>query len=130
MDSFQAKTSQDSARVHPLGRTRPHRPKYRIIFVSLSVAIGMAALVWFSPVLFLDRFSVTAPEVSAERMATGTVAESDTKSCRRLTFDGDGRVFQDVVPCDDVTVLNARGQPVPIGTMHRLDAISKSFSGH
>ena len=130
MDSSQAKISRHSAGARPPGRTPPRRPKYRIIFVAFGAVMTLAALVWFSPALFLDRSSVTPPEATAERLPTGTVAESDIKVCRRLRFDGDGRVFQDAVPCDNVTVLDAHGKPVPVGTMHRLDAISKSFSGH
>ena len=130
MDSSQAKLSQDSTGARSLGRTPPHSPKYRIVFVSFSVAIGVAALVWFSPALFSDRSSGTAPEATAERMPTGALAETDIKLCKRLRFDGDGRVFQDAVPCDGATVLDVHGKPVPIGTMRRLDAISKSFSGH
>lgn len=61
--------------------------------------------------------------------STGTVAESDTPLCRRLTFDNKGEVVRDVVPCDG-SVRGAHGQPVPIGTIQRLDAISKSFAGH
>lgn len=63
-------------------------------------------------------------------MPTGTIAETDIEFCRRLRFNDDGRVFQDAVQCDQSGVRDARGQPVPVGTMRRLDAISKSFSNH
>ncbi len=63
-------------------------------------------------------------------MPTGAIAESDIEFCKRLRFDDNGRAFQDVVPCDQSSIRDARGQPVPVGTIHRLDAISKSFSGH
>jgi len=58
------------------------------------------------------------------------IAEGDIEFCKRLRFDDHGRVFHDVVPCDQSSMRDARGQPVPVGTVRRLDAISKSFSGH
>jgi hypothetical protein len=66
----------------------------------------------------------------SEPVPTGTIPENDAEFCKRLKFDDSGRVFQDVVPCDQSGPRDARGQPVPVGTMHRLDAISKSFGGH
>jgi hypothetical protein len=62
-------------------------------------------------------------------LPTGTIAESDIPVCRRLTFGSKGQIVRDVVPCDG-SVRDARGQPVPVGTMQRLDAISKAFAGH
>ena len=54
------------------------------------------------------------------------VAEDfDGKDCRQQVFDNQtGRVTQSSRPCED-----APGDGVPLGTIHRLNAISKSFSG-
>jgi hypothetical protein len=39
-----------------------------------------------------------------------------------------GRMTRSQQPCD-MTTRDSNGVPVPQGTIHRLDAISKSFSG-
>lgn len=99
-----------------------------IILLSLSTVAGAAVLVGFLPALFSGRSSIAATDSAS--VPTGTIAESDREFCKRLTFDDSGRAFRDVVPCDGESTRDARGQPVAVGTMHRLDAISKSFSGH
>lgn len=101
-----------------------------IILLSLSTVAGAAVLVGFLPALFSGRSSITATDSASESVPTGTIADSDREFCKRLTFDDSGRAFRDVVPCDGESTRDARGQPVAVGTMHRLDAISKSFSGH
>ena len=47
-----------------------------------------------------------------------------------MKFDNDnGRTIEQFKPCDNAGILDANGVPVPVGTIRRLDAISKSFSG-
>lgn len=104
-----------------------------IILLSLSTVAtvaGAAVLAGLSPAFFLGRSSITVTDSASESVPTGTIAESDREYCKRLRFDDNGRVFQDVVPCDGEGARDAHGQPAPAGTMRRLDAISKSFSGH
>ena len=109
----------------------PRQSKKSIILISVGVALGMAALAaYFSAPIFLQRSAVTGTESSLEPLPTGTIADGDIEFCKRLRFDDHGRVFHDVVPCDQSSIRDARGQPVPVGTVRRLDAISKSFSGH
>jgi hypothetical protein len=95
--------------------------------ICVSAALGVAAL---AVPVFLKRATATVTESLSEPVPTGTIPENDTEFCKRLKFDDSGRVFQDAVPCDQSGPRDARGQPVPVGTMHRLDAISKSFGGH
>ncbi|GEM_PF-6054735 len=111
-------------------RAQLQQSKTQVILISVSTAVGMAALAYFSVPIFLQRPAVIGTESSSEPMPTGAIAESDIEFCKRLRFDDNGRAFQDVVPCDQSSIRDARGQPVPVGTIHRLDAISKSFSGH
>lgn len=101
-----------------------------MILIVVSAAVGMAALAYFSVPILLQRPAANVTESSSEPLPTGTIAEGDIEFCKRLRFDDTGRAFQDVVPCDQSSIRDARGQPVPVGTIHRLDAISKSFSGH
>jgi hypothetical protein len=55
--------------------------------------------------------------------------DSDGKGCWQQIFDNQtGRMVRTPQPCD-ATVYDSKGAPVPVGTIHRLDAISKSFPG-
>ena len=111
-------------------RAQSQQSKRQVILISVSAAVGMVALAYFSVPFFLQKPAITATESSSDRLPTGTIVDSDIEFCKRLRFDDNGRVFHDVAPCDQSSIRDARGQPVPVGTIHRLDAISKSFSGH
>ncbi len=54
---------------------------------------------------------------------------SDGHECSQQVFDNQtGRMSRSEQPCE-TTTYDANGVPLSIGTKHRLDAISKSFSG-
>jgi hypothetical protein len=54
----------------------------------------------------------------------------DGKGCSQQVFDNQtGRMRQSQLPCEAIA-YDSNGAPVPVGTIHRLDAIRKSFSGH
>jgi hypothetical protein len=67
-----------------------------------------------------------------EMVRTGTVVrQTDDGQCVLMKFDNDsGRTIDHVKHCDKTVVRDAQGVPVPMGTVHRLDAISKSFLGN
>lgn len=113
-----------------LRRAEPRQSKTPIVLICVSAVAAMAALAFFSAPIFFKTSAIARSESSSEPLPTGTIAESDIELCKRLTFDDTGRAFQSVVPCDQSSTRDARGQPVPAGTVRRLDAISKSFSGH
>jgi hypothetical protein len=129
MDASQTKIVMNPGVTRTTRRGQSRRSKNWIIALSLCVVGGVAALAGFSPELFSDRSSAAVAAAVQEPSPTGTIGESDIGVCRRLTFDDKGQVVQDVVPCDG-SIRDSRGQLVPIGTIHRLDAISKSFAGH
>ncbi len=129
MDPSQLKVIANPGAARPTSRGQSRRSKNWIIILSLGAAAGLVALAGFALGFFSVRSSPVVTEAAPEAMPTGTIAESDTLVCKRLTFDHNGQVVRDVVPCDG-SVRDARGQPVPIGTMERLNAISKSFAGH
>jgi len=57
------------------------------------------------------------------------VVQTDTEQCELMTFDNDtGHASASVRPCQSSVDLDAHGVPMPKGTIHRLDSISKSFS--
>jgi hypothetical protein len=101
-----------------------------MIFVAFVAMGGVVALAGLLPALFSKGSSATAREPASDGTSTAAIAPSETRFCKRLRFDDIGRAFQDVVPCDGESARDARGQPVPVGTIRRLDAISKSFFGH
>jgi hypothetical protein len=58
------------------------------------------------------------------------VMETNDQYCELLKFDNySGHTVENSIHCQKVVVLDAKGVPVPLGTVHRLDSISKSFLG-
>jgi hypothetical protein len=56
--------------------------------------------------------------------------DSDGKGCWRQIFDNQtGRMTRSQQPCE-TTAYDSSGAPIPVGTIHRLQEIRKSFSGH
>lgn len=110
------------------GRGQSRRFRNGLIVLSASVAAGLAVLAGYWSGLLSDTSSVTVTQPVPQALPTGALSGADLGRCRRLTFDNDGQFVQDNVPCDG-SVRDARGQPLPMGTIHRLDAIRKSFPG-
>jgi hypothetical protein len=129
MMPHQAKIRTHPGGARPARRREARRSKNWMIVLSLGAAAAVAALAGFSSGLFSRSSSGAVTAAVPESLPTGTIAESDIPVCRRLTFDDKGQVVRDVVPCDG-SVRDAHGQPVPLGTIERLDAISKAFAGH
>lgn len=59
----------------------------------------------------------------------GTVVlKTEGDRCERMKYDEAGRVVDQFKPCANADLmLDEHGRPLPVGTMHRLDAISNSF---
>jgi hypothetical protein len=58
-----------------------------------------------------------------------TIDSADGGGCRQQAFDNQtGRMTQSQQPCD-TTARDSNGVLIPLGTIHRPDAISKTFSG-
>lgn len=67
------------------------------------------------------------PDLRQVRMGT-VVVEEDGNECERMKFDNDtGRTVDATGNCHSTVVLDSHGVPVPMGTLHRLDSIRKSF---
>jgi len=66
---------------------------------------------------------------SNSRTAIVTSSSIDDKNCRQQVFDNQtGRMTRSEQPCD-TNAFDNNGVMAPSGSIHRLDAISKSFSG-
>jgi len=69
-------------------------------------------------------------ESASREMQIGTIViHSGDDGCEQIKFDNKTETtVNSRSPCPK-QVLDAHGVPVPQGTVHRLDAISKSFFG-
>jgi hypothetical protein len=79
----------------------------------------------------LTNSSQTASEAPDNnlRSAKITVDFADGSGCQKQFFDNQtGRMTRSQQPCE-TTAYDNNGVQLPLGTMHRLDAISKSFLG-
>ena len=63
------------------------------------------------------------------RTARVTIDSVDGNGCQQQVLDNQTwRMTRTQQPCDP-TARDSNGVPIPLGTIHRLGAISKSFSG-
>jgi hypothetical protein len=70
-----------------------------------------------------------SPADNELRTARITVS-GDGGGCSQQTFDNQtGRMVKSAEPCGTTTAYDSNGVAIPLGTNHRLDAISKSFTG-
>jgi hypothetical protein len=71
------------------------------------------------------------PGMSDNDLRTARITRDlDGKGCAQQVFDNQtGHMMTSPQPCPPM-VYDSNGFPVPLGTIHRLDSISKSFSGH
>lgn len=59
------------------------------------------------------------------------VLRAGTGKCKQIKFNNDsGGFVESSASCDEKIILDEHGVPIPQGTIHRLDAISKSFAPH
>jgi hypothetical protein len=66
----------------------------------------------------------------AKRPKRWYVLQTSPDQCAEMKFDNtDGRFVDGLKPCDDQIKFDQHGRPIPMGTIHRLDAISRSFFG-
>ena len=56
------------------------------------------------------------------------VVHSSTSGCQQRSFNNQtGQISDQTSSCHNDVVLDAKGMPVPTGTVHTLNSISKSF---
>lgn len=126
-----APRERKTARAVPKASAR--RGRYALwVILFLIVAIVSVAFVANPLALLQSEATSDRPSESAatEASRTGTVIfEAAPHQCKHVTFDNDnGQTTESAAPCDDEVVFDAQGRPIPTGTKHTLNAISKSFS--
>jgi hypothetical protein len=56
------------------------------------------------------------------------ILRSNTSGCEQRSFNNQtGQISEQASPCHNDVVLDAKGMPIPAGTIHTLNSISKSF---
>jgi hypothetical protein len=99
--------------------------------ILMAVALGL---------MIAAELSLPTPPASPSQTASVTpgngfdsakvmIDSADGNGCWQRAFDNQTwRMTRSQQPCD-TTARDSNGIPVPSGTIHRLDAISKSFAG-
>jgi hypothetical protein len=136
MSAQQAQT----ARVEPAAKTARLRPvrKSKRWYVLVAVAAVCTVVVYLGTNARFGAFqakSMAEPSASAsevKEIRTGKIVlQTDPDQCAQMKFDNtDGRLIENLKPCEKDIRFDARGRAMPMGTVHRLDAISKSFFGN
>jgi hypothetical protein len=105
------------------------RDRRRSLIVSLGILLVICAGVSAALVVGLPTPTPTpAPRPDLD-FRTAKVMNDSGDGCRETVLDNQTwRMSGSKQPCDPV-MRDANGVPIPVGTIHRLDAIGKSFSG-
>lgn len=71
------------------------------------------------------------PAHDADELRTGKIVlQTNPDQCAEMKFDNaNGQFVDGLKPCDNQIEFDEHGRPIPMGTIHRLDAISRSFFG-
>jgi hypothetical protein len=143
MDTPSGGSKRPNARSEPVGappaRSRsaaPAKQERRRAFIIgcgmlLVGAVVAAAMVTVNAPKAVSNSPAFAPATPDSDLRTAKITRnSDRDGCSQETFDNQtGRMNRSQQPCE-ATVYDSHGAPIPVGTIHRLDAISKSFAGH
>jgi hypothetical protein len=119
------------AQPRPVQSRREHRRA--LVIVCLVAAVTTAVVI--AAESLISGQSSRAPQIAlatpdGDLQTAKITKDLGGKGCSQEVFDNrTGRMTRSPQPCD-TTTYDSNGAPVPLGTIHRLDAISKSFSGH
>jgi hypothetical protein len=97
--------------------------------------ISLAVLATVSALFLLLQNQPSTPVIEQGDASTfsqdktgSIVLNQGSKSCQHKLFDNTtGRIFDATTPCPADVPLDANGNPIPKGTIHTLNEISKSF---
>jgi hypothetical protein len=123
------------AQPRPSAQRAHERRRALIVSCGMLLVAALAAVVVIAAESPMSRHASNpppaAPAMPGSDLRTGKITrQSDGDGCWQQVFDNQtGRMRRSQQPCE-ATAYDGNGASVPIGTIHRLDAISKSFSGH
>lgn len=110
---------------------RRSKPWYPLIIV----AIACAAIIYLGAGWYVGSSQsqrvAEQPAPGADESRTGKIVlQTNPDQCAQKDFDNaNGRFGDDLKPCDNQIKFDEQGRPIPMGTIHRLGNISKSFFG-
>jgi hypothetical protein len=125
----QSSTGAKPAHVRKAGAAQRRGRLKKMCFGVVAVGVLIAAVAIVAMVF-------TAPPSTAEKVAfrsepksAGTIVlHSGLSGCQERSFDNQtGQISDQPSPCHSDVILDARGMPLPSGTIHTLNSISKSF---
>ncbi|MGB6542410.1 MAG: hypothetical protein WBF03_16255 [Xanthobacteraceae bacterium] len=126
-----AKPAAKTARLRPV---RISKRWYTIIVVAAvcAVVVYLGTNVRFGVFQAQSIAEPSAPISDPKEIRTGKIVlQTDPDQCAQMKFDNtDGRLIENLKPCEKDLRFDERGRAMPMGTVHRLDAISKSFFGN
>jgi hypothetical protein len=124
--------SAQGAKVAHMRKAGVGQKRRRLAKMSLGVfAVGASIAV--AAVLAIGFSTAPAPvENGASHAdpngAATIVLHSSTSGCQQRSFNNQtGQISDQTSPCHNDVVLDAKGMPMPTGTIHTLNSISKSF---
>jgi hypothetical protein len=125
--------SAQSAKPAHLRKASAGQKRRRLAKMSLGV-FAVGALIAIVAVVAICFSTVPPPaaENEASRADPNSVAtivlHSSTSSCQQRSFNNrTGQILDQPSSCSNDVVLDAKGMPVPTGTIRTLNSISKSF---
>jgi hypothetical protein len=124
--------SPKAKKAHPHSAKRPKRWYALIIVAAACATIIYLGLNWQLGSAQSQRIAERATQsVGADESRTGRIVlQTNPDHCAEMKFDNtDGRFVDGLKPCGDQIKFDEHGRPIPTGTIHRLDAISRSFFG-
>jgi hypothetical protein len=135
MSTRQPRTALDSPtakKAHPRSITRSRRWYALTVAVAVCAAIvylGASTYIGSSPARRVAEQSPLASD-SGEALTGKIILETNPDQCEQMKFDNaSGRYIDGRKPCDNQIQFDEHGKPIPLGTIHRLDSISRSFFG-
>ena len=122
----------------PVTKTARSQPVRRSNhWYGLAVLAGVFAAILYLGSAHLGGWLAPAPSepatsASSDELRTGKIVlQINPDQCEQMKFDNSsGRFTESFTPCENRIRFDEHGKPIPLGTIHRLDAISRSFSGH
>jgi hypothetical protein len=125
--------SAQSARPTRMRKAGASQKRRRLAKMSLGV-LAVGALIAVVAVFAIGFSTAPAPVVEngtsrgdPNNVAT-IVMRSGTNGCQQRSFNNQtGQISNQTSKCHNGVVLDAKGVPVPAGTIHTLNSISKSF---
>lgn len=134
MSNNKTHSSQDHIPTFARRHIQPSQKRWHIVVASLSVCTTIVLLVATAdmtlPWLYHNFYSgEEKTSINSQQAQAGIIAvQSGHDICEIFKFDNDtGRTIDSSPHCHSSVVLDARGEPVPQGTVNRLESISKSF---